>query len=97
MKHRHWIVMAALALAPLTIATPTMAAGPISAEMASSTRQMLNSSKVVEDVRWNRRRHCNWHRGRRVCSWRRVWVPGIGIYVGPRNRHHRHRHRHRRH
>lgn len=92
MKHRYWIMMTALAIVPFTMASPSMAAGPISAEMASSSRQMLNSGKVVDQVRWKRKRHCHWHRGRRHCSWRRIWVPGIGIYVGPR-RHHRNRHR----
>ena len=54
---------------------------------------------VVETVGWKRHRRCHWHHGRRHCKWRRTWVPGLSIQIGPKYRHHRHHHRkhHRRH
>lgn len=82
-------IAAALAVCAFTLAGPA-AAAPLSAAANPSASAAATLNGSVTQVGWQRRRHC--HRGR--CGWRRIWVPGVSIIIGPK---HRHRHHHRRH
>ena len=85
------IALIAGALALVATFVPANAA-PLG-NIASSTAPSALSGSTVENVGWERRRHCR----RGHCHWRRVWVPGVNIYIGKGHRHRHHRHHHRRH
>ena len=85
--------MLAAAVAVCALSFASADAAPMNPAAAASTNAAAGAGGVVEQVGWQRRRHCR----RGHCSWRRVWVPGVSIYIGKghRYRHHRHHRRHR--
>ena len=92
MYYKNVLLAAALAVSATAFATGATAA-PLSSAAPSATAAASIDS-AVQNVGWQRRRHCR----RGHCHWRRVWVPGVSIYIGEGRRHrHGHRHYNRRH
>lgn len=90
MHYRSVLLAAAVAVSATSFATGATAA-PLSSA-ATSANEGASIDGTVENVGWQRRRHCR----RGHCHWRRVWVPGVNIYIGE-GRRHGHRHYNRRH
>lgn len=90
------------AAAVLGFALAAFAGSAQAAPLSEASRMLSHSSALTdrpraETVGWQRRRHCRRHHGRKVCNWRRSWVPGLSIQIGPKYRHHRNRGHHRHH
>lgn len=67
--------MIALVLGGAAAATMGLTLIPDAAEAAPLERGLVPDGvpeNFVEEAVWVRRRVCWWHRGRRVCRWRRV-------------------------
>lgn len=86
MKTKKSLIIAAFTLCGAAIAS-TVSAAPLSSAASPSATGASSAQSDVEQAGWQRRRHCR----RGHCGWRRVWVPGVSIYVGERRRGRHHR------
>jgi hypothetical protein len=66
---------AAVATIGLVLTLDTAESAPLTTGVG---RAALPENPVVEKVAWVRRHRwvCRWHRGRRVCRWRNLWLRG---------------------